>query len=277
MISVTALLSYLYCPRKLYLEKIVGYVEIPKNIVVKGAVKHRVFDELVGVEESIVSSVSADFDWNMLLEHYLENFSQILRRAVLRSAKQIRMAQLNPVSVFNEFLPFFNKEAEIRARCVFDFIQKHRVYGAELWNSLFPKIKSEYRVSSVFLGLSGKIDRVEVHKDRLVPLEIKSGSPPREGAWEGHKIQLAAYALLLEDKFDIKINEGVVYYADADKTVSIMINPFLKDQVKNLITNVLALLKSPEIPPLVGNENKCSVCGLRERCHSLVTEQKQNI
>ncbi len=277
MISVTTLTSYLYCPRKLYLEKIQGYVEIPKDILVKGAVKHRVFDELTNREESIVSGILDGFDWSKTLEHYKDNFSQILRRAVLKSSRQIKIAQLNPMSVFNEFLSFFHKEAETRAQYVFDFMQKNKLYGPELWNKLTPKIKSEYKVSSVFLDLSGKIDLVEVYKDQLIPIEIKSGTPPKQGAWENHKVQLAAYAMLLEDKFNIAIKEGIINYVDADQKVIIPINPFLKDQVKDLIKSVRILLKSKKIPDIVDNENKCKVCGLRQKCHSLVTEQKQNI
>lgn len=277
MISVTTITSYLYCPRKLYLERIAGYVEIPKDILVKGAVKHRVFDELTNTEELIVSSVSKEFDWNKTLKHYEEHFSKILRRSVLKSASQIKMAKLNPMQVFNEFSPFFNKEAETRAKYVFDFMQKNKVYGKELWNTLIPKIKSEYKVSSVELDLSGKIDRVEVYKDQLIPIEIKSGKPPREGAWENHKIQLAAYALLLEDKFNIDIKEGIINYVDADQRVNIAINLFLKDQVKGLINKANRLLKSKKTPAIVENKNKCKVCGLREKCHSLVTDEKQNI
>jgi CRISPR-associated exonuclease Cas4 len=277
MISVTALTSYLYCPRKLYLERIKGYFEIPKDLLVKGAVKHRVFDELTNTEEMIVSLVSKDFDWNKMLKHYAEHFSKILRRSVLKSARQIKMAKLNPMAVFNDFSPFFNKEAETRAKYVFDFMQKNKVYGTELWDSLIPKIKSEYKVSSVALDLSGKIDRVEVYKDQLIPIEIKSGRPPREGAWKNHKVQLAAYALLLEDKFNISIKEGIINYVDADQRVNIAINPFLKEQVKDLINKVDRLLKSKKMPSIVENKNKCAVCGLREKCHSLVTDEKQNI
>ncbi|MBW2978957.1 CRISPR-associated protein Cas4 [Candidatus Woesearchaeota archaeon] len=272
MISVTSLTSYLYCPRKLYLERIKGYVEIPKDILVKGAVKHRVFDELAETEESIVSNVSKDFDWNRILAHFKDNFSEILRRSVLKSAKQIKTANLNPMSVYNEFLIFFNKEAETRAKKIFDFMQKNKVYGSELWGLLLPKIKSEYKVSSFLLGLSGKIDRVEVYKDRLIPIEIKSGNPPREGAWENHKVQLAAYAMLLEDSFKIKVNQGFVDYVDADVRANIDINPFLRDKVKELIKKVNALFASKSLPPIVDNENKCRVCGLRQKCHSLVTE-----
>ncbi|MBD3361340.1 CRISPR-associated protein Cas4 [Candidatus Woesearchaeota archaeon] len=277
MVSVTTLTSYLYCPRKLFLERVEGYVEIPRGVLVKGAVKHRVFDELTSSEEQLISSLKKSFDWDTTFEQYKSYFSRILRRAVLKSAKQIKMAQLNPMAVFNEFQLFFSKEAETRARYVFDFMQKNKIDGSELWSQLVPKIKSEYKVSSQVLDLSGKIDRVEVYPEQLIPIEIKSGNPPREGAWENHKVQLAAYALLLEDKFGIKVSEGVIHYVDANQKIDVSINPFLREQVKELIKNVKLLFKSRKIPPIAENKNKCAVCGLRKKCHSLVTDEKQNI
>ena len=68
-----------------------------------------------------------------------------------------------------------------------------------------------------------------------------------------------------------------INYVDADQRVNIAINLFLKDQVKDLINKVDRLLKSKKMPSIVENKNKCAVCGLREKCHSLVTDEKQNI
>ena len=209
MISVTTITSYLYCPRKLYLERIEGYVEIPKDILVKGAVKHRVFDELTSTEELIVSGVSKDFDWNKTLKHYEEHFSKILRRSVLKSARQIKMAKLNPMTVFNEFSPFFNKEAETRAKYVFDFMNKNKVYGQELWDSLIPKIKSEYKVSSVELDLSGKIDRVDLKKTKTYVTGIEIAKKDGTKAFYPiHPSNLIITELNLDDKRRLKRLKG---------------------------------------------------------------------
>lgn len=277
MIAVTSLTSYLYCPRKLFLEKVLGIAEGPKDVMILGGVKHRVFDAFNGEEAGVVCSIKKEASREEIRDLYASCFSNILRRAIMNSRNQFKMAGLSPMDAFNEFLPFFTREAESRAFFVHDFMQKHRLHGEELWSKLSPKIKSEYKLASETLGISGKIDRVEIYKGSLVPVELKSGSPPKEGAWESHKIQLAAYALLLEDNFETNIPEGIVQYIDSGKRVSVFINPFLKDQVKELASSVKTLLASKDPPAIAENRNKCSSCSLREKCHGLVTEQKQNI
>jgi CRISPR-associated exonuclease Cas4 len=277
MIAVTSLTSYLYCPRKLFLEKVLGIAEAPKDVMILGGVKHRVFDAFNGEEASIVCSIKKEASREEIRDSYTSCFSNILRRAIMNSRNQFKMAGLSPMDAFNEFLPFFSREAESRAVFVYDFMKKHKIYGEGLWNKLSPKIKSEYKISSESLDLSGKIDRIEIYDGSLVPVELKTGSPPKEGAWESHKIQLAAYALLLEDLFNTSIPEGVVHYIDSNKRVQVFINPFLKDQVKELASSVRTLLASKDPPAIAENRNKCSSCSLMEKCHGLVTEQKQNI
>ena len=41
MLSVTHLSSYLYCPRKLYLQKVLSIYEPPKEALVKGTIRHK--------------------------------------------------------------------------------------------------------------------------------------------------------------------------------------------------------------------------------------------
>lgn len=277
MIAVTSLTSYLYCPRKFFLEKVLGIAEAPKDVMILGSVKHRVFDTFNGEEANIVCSIKPSAKKEEIRDSYTSCFSDILRRVIMNARNQFKMAGLSPMDAFNEFLPFFTREAESRAFFVHNFMQKHKLHGEDLWNKLSPKIKSEYKISSETLGISGKIDRVEIYEGSLIPVELKSGLPPKEGAWESHKVQLAAYALLLEDNFQTNIPEGIVQYIDSGKRVSVFINPFLKDQVKELASSVKALLFSKEPPSIAENRNKCSSCSLREKCHGLVTEQKQNI
>lgn len=277
MIAVSSLLSYLYCPRKLFLEKVLDIAEVPKGVVILGGIKHRVFDVFNSGEASIVCAIKPSAKKEEISGSYKSCFADILRRAIMTSRNQFKRAGLSPMDAFNEFMPFFARAADSRAVFVYDFMKKHKIHGNALWNILSPKIKSEYKISSASLGISGKIDRIEIYEDSLVPVELKTGSPPKEGAWESHKIQLAAYALLLEDTFKTNIPEGIVQYIDSGKRIQVFINPFLKDQVRALASSVRALLSSKELPAIIENRNKCSSCSLREKCHGLVTEQKQNI
>jgi len=278
MLAVTSLTAYLFCPRKLFLEKVMGYEEIPKALLVKGLIKHKVFDEMNQYEADLVSSFEKGVTKEQILDKYFALYSDILRRAILNSRKQLKLAKLLPVSAFKQFQPVFRQESEARAETIFNFIKEKNVFGVELWEGLTPKIKSEYKVAAEDLGITGKVDQVLVYPDSVVPIEIKSGRAPKEGAWENHKIQLAAYALLLENTFKVSIPAGYVKYIDENASRRIEINAFLKDQVKELIKNVYALLKSKKLPKKCDNLNKCEKCGLKNICYSKeITEKAQHL
>ena len=268
MLSVTSLTAYLYCARKLYLQKVLGYEEIPKEFLVRGSIKHRVFEVMEKSEKELICSVSEDFTQEQILDFYSKKYAQILRMVIIQSKNQLKLVKLLPMDAFKQYIMLFRLEAEMRASNLFAFIQKNKVYGEDLWEALTPKLKSEYKVASQSLYLTGKIDQVQVFPTMLLPVELKTGKAPKEGAWEDHKIQLAAYALLLEDSFKVSINSGIIRYVDDNQARNIDINPFLKDQVRDLVKKVKDMLASEKIPPFNTNENKCKNCSLKEICHS---------
>lgn len=278
MLAVTSLTSYMFCPRKLFLEKVMGYEEIPKALLVKGLIKHRVFDEMQGYERDVVSSFHEGITKEQIFDRYNSLYSEILRRVILNSRKQLKMANLLPMLAFRQFQPIFRQESELRADNIFNFAREKGVFGVELWESLTPKIKSEYKISVDELGISGKVDQVLVYPDSVVPIEIKSGKAPKEGAWENHKVQLAAYVLLLEKTFNFDIPAGYVKYVDENISRRIEINAFLKDKVRGLIKDVQDLLASKKLPKRDANENKCAKCGLKKICYSEeITEKAQHL
>ena len=86
--------------------------------------------------------------------------------------------------------------------------------------------------------------------------------------WPGHRIQIGAYALLLEEKFKIPVEEGFVHYLDGKEKRHISINPFLKDDVKRLVREVNELIENKNLPDYCNNKNKCSSCGLNSICYN---------
>lgn len=266
MISVTDLSSYLYCPRKLYLNKVLGLVEIPKEALVKGNVRHLAHDLANKSEKEMVLSIRS-VDEASIFELFSKNYGLFLRDAIKKYKSQLESFDMSLMDLFDTFWAGFKVEAELRASQVYDFARRHNVVSTELWNDLLPKIESELRIQSDTLQLRGIIDRVEVFDDGVVPIELKTGSCPREGVWPGHQIQIAAYMLLLKEK-GRKVAEAHVHYLDQNIKRIITLNPFLEDKIKKLIGDVNALLQSKDVPPVCDNDNKCKNCGLKDRCLS---------
>jgi len=267
-ISVTMLSTYLYCPRMLFLQRVLAVEEPPKESLVLGSLRHEIYDFINKSEERIVTSIKEKTDYQRLISTYKTFYSKILREKIIKNKSKIKEVNLDIVNVFKRTWPLILQEAETRTKNIFDFIQEYNVFGKELWDRLTPKIISEQRVESEKLQLKGIIDRIEVYEDGYVPIELKTGKMPKQGVWPGHRIQIAAYALLLEEKFKTKVKEGFVCYLDVNETRQISINPFMKEEIIKLINEIQGLLKNHDIPNYCENKNKCVKCGLRETCYN---------
>lgn len=265
LISVTTLSEYLYCPRKLFLKKVLGLEEGPSAPMIKGTIRHQVCDFFNKKEESVVEKIKHGMPFEEVLQFYKNAYFETLKTAIITNKTTIKNLKLSMKDIFHEAWPFLVYDSMLRARNVYDYANAKNVWQQELWNSLTPKLFSEVGVRSEKLKLKGIIDLVEDHNDFLVPVEIKTGKIPKEGVWPGHKIQVGAYMMLLEE---IKpVGAGKVRYLEHDETRPVVMNPFLRLEITQLVTAVVELLASKEPPAHVDNKNKCTSCPFKERCY----------
>jgi len=263
MIAVTMLSTYLYCKRMLFLQKVLKLKEPLKESLVLGIVRHEIYDKINKDEEKIVTSIKEDDNINEL---YKKSYLKKVREIIIKNKAKIREVNLEIVEVFKKTWPYILGEAEERADKINNFIKINKAYGKELWVQLTPKIISELRVESSNLQLRGIIDKIEVYKEDYVPIELKTGNSPKDGMWPGHRIQIAAYILLLEEKYNKKIKEGFIHYLDNKEKRHLAMNPFLKEEIIELISKVKSILEQTYLPKYNKNEKKCANCGLREQC-----------
>lgn len=267
MINVTDLSLFLYCQRKLYLQKVLKIVEPLKETLVLGAIRHETHEGINNIEEELVKSITRE-NLAMLFEKYKINYSEILRNAIRNNRKQLDLFNLKPDVVFKNMWPFIMRESVLRAQNIFNFIERNNLFGNELWEKLIPKLKSEIKIEDENLDLKGIIDQIAIYEDQVVPFELKTGSLPKEGIWPSHKIQLQAYMVMLKNSGK-NVKEGIVRYLDYDEDRQIAYNPFIDEEVKKQIKAVNDLLKSKTIPAVCGNIKKCEKCGLRSECLKL--------
>ena len=267
-ISVSMLSTYLYCPRMLFLQKVLAVEEPPKESLVLGSLRHEIYDFINKSEQKIVASIIEKMQYSQLLSTYKAYYSKILKEKIIKNKSKIREVNLDIVDVFKKTWPLILNEAELRAKNIFDFVVKHNVYGSDLWEKLTPKIISEKSIESEKLQLKGIIDRIEIYEDRYVPIELKTGKMPKDGVWPGHRIQIAAYAMLIEENFNTNVKKGFIRYLDTNETRQIAINPFMKEEIIDLTKEIQNLLKNREIPNYCENKNKCVNCGLRSTCYN---------
>jgi len=274
MIGVTTLTSYNYCPRKLFMQKVLKLVEIPKAAIIKGNVKHDVFESINRVDPILIKSFQTQKTLREIENTYINEFTQIFRDLIIKNKTKLNEFEIQLFEFFKDNWKIFEIEAKERAKNVYEFMQKHKIFGDELWLSLTPKIESEFNVVSNKLDLIGRVDRLEIFDDSVIPYEIKSGKSSHTGPWKDHKLQLAAYMMMLNEK-GMKTTKGMIKYIDENKEFIINLDNFLKKEVIDLNETVQTLLHSKNLPEKVENVNKCKSCGLKETCFNVhIMEQK---
>lgn len=265
LVSVTMLSEYLYCPRKLFLKKVLKFEEGPSGPMIKGTIRHQVYNFFNKKEESVVEKIEQGMPFEEVLQFYKNAYFETLKTAIMSNKTTIRHLKLSMKEIFHQAWPFLVYDSMLRARNVYDYAKQNNLWQNELWNSLTPKLFSEVGVSSEKLKLRGIIDIIEDYSEFHVPVEIKTGKVPREGIWPGHKIQVGAYMMLMEEKKPV--GAGKVRYLETDETRPVILNPFLRLEITQLVTKVIELLASKELPEIVQNRNKCSSCPFQARCH----------
>ena len=255
LLPVSALSSWVHCPRQFYLSYVLEVEEPPKDVMILGLIKHKLHEQIAQQEEEIVIKLKQGDKVNEILQ---SSFTNILRNIVTNHANALRMVSVPLTNAFQKALPIVKFEASDRAERIMSFLQQG-ILGENLWHALTPKVKTEYSIQSKKLGLKGRIDRLELYESRLLPVELKSGNPPQEGVWAEHRIQAASYALMLEDAFSTTVPEAIVQYVDHNQRRLIVLNPFMKEQVIETTAKVKNCMETKELPDGCGRE-KCSAC-----------------
>jgi len=267
MISATTLSSYLYCARKLWLQKVLDLKEPMKDVVVLGTVTHQTYNAINRQDQETVQSVPLKATYAEILENYTKKFAALLRWSVASNKHSLKNVNVPLLKAFTHAWPMIQREAEMRSQNVYKNIQQHGVSGEALWDKLTPKIKSEYNVKSEEIELKGIIDQLEVHRTFVRPIELKTGKAPAEGVWPGHRLQVAVYALILEKMLGTQVEDAVVHYLEANVARTVKIDAQAKAEVIELKDKVKELLASTVPPPKTTEASKCESCGLRGKCH----------
>lgn len=255
IVSVTDLSSFLYCQRSLYQRKVLGYEEKLNQHMVLGAIRHNFYDMANKHEERIVLRLPATASKEEITAAYSETYQNLMKVAVKDHGRALALFSLEPEAVIQELLPIGISEAAERAENVYSFSAQHNVFGEGLWQLLTPKILTEVAVRSQQLRLKGVVDRIEVYENSVLPIELKTGKMAQDGVWPSHRVQVAAYMMLLQEKFRKPAGKAVIRYLDHNSSKTIMLNPYMELEVKELTENVIQLLQSKLIPKPCGRES----------------------
>ncbi|KAK9460297.1 DNA replication factor Dna2-domain-containing protein [Lipomyces oligophaga] len=137
--------------------------------------------------------------------------------------------------------------------------------------SIVNVLDCEEHIWSPMYGLKGSIDMTvnirrspESTRVSVAPFEIKTG---RMSGIISHRAQTILYTLMLSDRYDLEVIQGILYYLDYSETICV---PATRAEITGLIMGrnlVAQAMKSPSIiVPLTTRSQTCKYCFASKAC-----------
>lgn len=139
-------------------------------------------------------------------------------------------------------------------------------------------LKVEYGMPlrSLRLGLAGKADVVEFHKQpsgawRPFPVEHKLGKPKLD---DSDKVQLCAQAICLEEMLNVSVPDGAIFYGRPRRRQEVVFDGKLRLNTETAAAQLHDLIGSGKTPAAV-YEPKCDSCSLFDLCLPKLSSQSR--
>ncbi|HLI47389.1 MAG TPA: CRISPR-associated protein Cas4 [Chthonomonas sp.] len=125
------------------------------------------------------------------------------------------------------------------------------------------------------LGMSGLLDMLVVDAEGVYyPVEFKHTSGP---IYANHLLQLAGYALLVEERFGTEVKKGFIYRISPEKRegVGLEVTPVritakLRQEVLACIEQIREMVVQERMPEPTSRRGRCVDCEFRRFCGDVV-------
>jgi len=162
-------------------------------------------------------------------------------------------------------------------------ITEAMLYGAEshdeaVVSSIAVKLEAQRIIrrvdlTSERLKLKGRLDYLVVTRfGELVPVEFKWSETEGGSIKRDHKLQLASYALMVEEAYGRPVKRVAVYYTRSSKIVVIPLDADVKNQVKRILDSMERITLSEDPPKHKPRPGRCVNCGFKAYCRPRVED-----
>lgn len=135
-----------------------------------------------------------------------------------------------------------------------------RWYGLPEGERLFDVV-----VQSSALGLSGQVDEVIRTGTEIIPVDYKMA---RQVSYH-YKIQLTAYAMMLEETYQMTVQRGLIYLIPTRKAHEVPITRALRGKVSQTLGVMRAIAEHESMPAPTEWRQRCLDCEFRRFCNDV--------
>jgi len=113
------------------------------------------------------------------------------------------------------------------------------------------------------LGLSGKLDLLILTADACYPVDFKdtAGGPRRN-----HRLQVAAYAMLVEEAFARPAPDGFIYLVPEKRVVALGLTEADRADVRQALAGIRQMIEQEALPPPTSVRARCTACEFQNYC-----------
>jgi len=116
---------------------------------------------------------------------------------------------------------------------------------------------------SAALELSGKLDLLIITEDACYPVDFKD---TEGGVRYNHRIQLAAYSLLVEENLTRPVPIAFVYLVPSRQLVTVPVGPKEREEVTRAIAEMPRVIEQENMPGPTPVRARCVACEFRNYC-----------
>lgn len=122
------------------------------------------------------------------------------------------------------------------------------------------------RLSSDDLGLVAVVDRVDSAGGRVIPVDIKKGSPAADGTpWPADRVQVLVHAILLREA-GYRVDECSIYYVTTKQRLTFPVTDEALTEVRNVVAEARFVAAQALPPRPLIDSPKCPRCSLVGLC-----------
>lgn len=259
-VYVSNLNDYSYCPMRIYLTRVLGIRPEISDGAMMGLMGHFARRELSLRQCRLIKRIDGHDELRNSLLEELEG--------ILRDMQFIYKNKLYNIDVYDYIQKLrreLQNEIQILSKKLCLMIND---LGVEEATKRITPWRVEFFINSENLGISGRVDKI-MKNPGIVPVEIKTGQVP-EDVWLGDKLQICAYAMLLEDKLNSNgsIDHGLVEYVRMMEERPVLMTENLRRSVLRIRDAIIDILDG-EVPERCNNDKKCNSCVYKSECFDI--------